>query len=413
MFINYFKIAIAVLKRRKFFTFISLFGISFTLTILMVLVAFTDHLLSSGYPDVHRSRELFISRVRMESCKQPGVLQSALSLSFFKDYASKLSKPLKMTVYTGTSSANAYIQGKKISVEVKYNDASFWEVYRFDFIEGKAFTMQQLESREKVAVISEHARENYFGKGARALGKYIEANNQKYRVVGVVRSVSAMSAYCYADVYLPYSLSPGDLRSRSLLGEFNATFLLADAADAPALQQELSTLVKKLPREDKDRDLIYINADSYFTGFARAFSGDGENSGVARSLSILGLLLFLFLLLPTINLVNINISRIMERSSEIGVRKAFGASSAALTLQFLMENIILTLIGGLLGILLSCLALYLINGLQLAQDMVLELNSTVLLYSLLLCLVFGLLSGVYPAWRMSRLPVVTALKINN
>jgi putative ABC transport system permease protein len=108
--------------------------------------------------------------------------------------------------------------------------------------------------------------------------------------------------------------------------------------------------------------------------------------------------------------VNINISRIMERSSEIGVRKAFGASSRTLVGQFIVENIILTFIGSVLGVIFSVVILALINNSQVIPDAYLSVNMNVLMISLLICLVFGLLSGVYPAWRMSKLNVVTALK---
>ena len=100
----------------------------------------------------------------------------------------------------------------------------------------------------------------------------------------------------------------------------------------------------------------------------------------------------------------------MERSSEIGVRKAFGASSRALVYQFIVENIILTLLGGLIGVVLSIIALQVLNGANLIPNLVLTLNFTVLGIGLLICFFFGLLSGVYPAWRMSKLNVVTALK---
>jgi putative ABC transport system permease protein len=116
------------------------------------------------------------------------------------------------------------------------------------------------------------------------------------------------------------------------------------------------------------------------------------------------------MLLPTLNLVNINLTRIMERSSEIGVRKAFGASSRTLVYQFLVENLILTILGGAIGVLLSVVVLQIINSADLIPNLVLSLNFTVLGIALLICLVFGLLSGVYPAWRMSRLNVVNALK---
>ena len=124
----------------------------------------------------------------------------------------------------------------------------------------------------------------------------------------------------------------------------------------------------------------------------------------------LSIFIFLFLILPTLNLVNINISRIMERSSEIGVRKAFGASSRTLVLQFIVENIILTFLGGVIGIVLSIIFINIFNNSGAIPNGHLAINGTVLLYTFLACLVFGIISGVYPAWRMSRMQVVNALK---
>jgi putative ABC transport system permease protein len=75
-----------------------------------------------------------------------------------------------------------------------------------------------------------------------------------------------------------------------------------------------------------------------------------------------------------------------------------------------VENLILTILGGAIGILLSWIVLQILNSAHLIPNLVLSLNGTVLFIALLICLVFGLLSGVYPAWRMSRLQVVDALK---
>jgi putative ABC transport system permease protein len=138
--------------------------------------------------------------------------------------------------------------------------------------------------------------------------------------------------------------------------------------------------------------------------------GSDDDSGI--DLLIIGITLFvlLFMLLPTLNLININISRILERSSEIGVRKAFGASSRTLVWQFIVENIILTIFGAAIGLLFSYIILQLVNDSDFIANLHLSINLTVLLSGILACLLFGLLSGVYPAWRMSRLEVVTALK---
>jgi putative ABC transport system permease protein len=116
------------------------------------------------------------------------------------------------------------------------------------------------------------------------------------------------------------------------------------------------------------------------------------------------------MLLPAINLVNINLSRIIERSSEIGVRKAFGASSLTLIGQFVIENIVLTVIGGAIGFVLSVVILKIVTDSGILPYGHLEVNLRIFLYSLMIILFFGLFSGVYPAYRMSRLHPVEALR---
>ncbi len=124
-------------------------------------------------------------------------------------------------------------------------------------------------------------------------------------------------------------------------------------------------------------------------------------------------LAFLFMLLPAVNLVNLNVSRIMERASEIGVRKAFGASSRTLVAQFILENIVLTLTGAVVGVLIAAGFLRLLNEHGPFTYAQLVINTRVLLYGLGLAVIFGVFSGVYPAWRMSRLHPVEALKGGN
>ncbi|CAM3941704.1 putative ABC transport system permease protein [Pedobacter westerhofensis] len=410
---NYFKIAIAVLKRRKFFTFISLFGISFTLTILIVLTAFVDHLFSPSYPDPNRDRELFVNRIRLEASKKNGMSMSPLSFYFFDHYVAALKTPSKIAVYTNGEMSNGYKDNRKIVVELKYTNQVFWDVYQFQFLEGKPFTGGQLENRDKVVVISAATRAKYFGEEAQALGKYIEANNTQYRVVGVVKPVPFLNNFCYADLYLPYTLVQDNLKDQSLQGRFCATIQVSSSRDLPALKKEFAGMISKLPRSDESYDLIYCYPDEYLEVLTRGLLGQGKDKSTGKAFLIFGSFLLLFMLLPTINLVNINLSRIMERSSEIGVRKAFGASARTLTYQFIVENLILTLFGGLLGLIFSLVVLHVLNASDLSPNMELKINPVVLFYSLLACLVFGLLSGVYPAWRMSKINVVTALKANN
>jgi putative ABC transport system permease protein len=408
---NYFKIAIAVLKRRKFFTFISLFGISFTLTIIMVATAFFDNLMSPGYPDVHRDRNLYVTTILQTSTKG-SINGGEPSYYFFKQFASTLKVPEKLALVSRANFTNTYINNKKLSLQIKYTNAAYWEVLQYEFLEGKPYTRKEIDNAEKMAVISDDTRDDYFGEGVPAVGKYIEVDNAAYRVIGVVRGEPATNMYTGADIFLPYTLSKVSLDAKELNGSFNGILQARSTAELGKMSSEFDQMFAKVPILDKEYDHKYMRADSYLASFTSglAMSDHTNSNGLTSFYAITGIIVFLFMLLPTMNLVNINITRIMERSSEIGVRKAFGASSRALVYQFLVENIILTLLGGLIGVLLSIIALQILNSAHLIRHLTLHLDWRVLSYSLLACLFFGLLSGIYPAWRMSKLNVVTALK---
>lgn len=406
MLTNYFKIAIAVLKRRKFFTFISLFVISFTLTILIVLTAFIDKVVNDNYPDKRRDRLLFINTIEQRG--KNAMNGGPLSFYLLNHYARSLKTPVKVGISSGPNGTNTYINNKKISVYYKYTNADFWDVLDFDFLEGKAFTKQQIDNGEHVAIISEETKKQYFGDEPSVVGKYVEADNVKYRVSGVVKNVPITTYMLYSDIYLPYTVSKMDYNDKSYMGGYTGILMAASKKDIPKMQQEYEQMISRLPMPSKEYDKIYSHADTFIKGYVR--TGNEEKSGITIALTAIGIFALLVMLLPTLNLVNINVTRIMERSSEIGVRKAFGASSKTLVYQFIVENLILTFLGGLIGIILSSVIIYFLNRANLIANLTLSINFTVLFISLLICMIFGLLSGVYPAWRMSRLNVVTALK---
>jgi len=407
---NYFKIAIAVLKRRKFFTFISLFGISFTLTILIVITAFWDHITSARYPDTKRDRSLYVISMTLRGDKNGFMNSGPTSLYFLNTYVRQLKTPEGIAISSVFGPTNTYINNKKLVINLKYTNTAFWNVLDYTFLEGKPYTQQQLDNGERVAVISEETKRNYFGEVPQVVGKYLETNNEQYRVIGVVKNVPVTLPFVYSDIYVPYTLSGRDMEDKSFGGKYTAILLAKSAADLPAMEEEFNQLLKKIPLKGQPFDQIIGGADNYLEIFTRMIFGDESNNGIRKFLLSMSLFVFTFMLLPTLNLVNINISRIMERSSEIGVRKAFGASSGTLTIQFIVENLILTFLGGIIGVGLSWIILEVINSYQLIPNAYLTINLSVLFISLLACILFGLLSGVYPAWRMSRMQIVTALK---
>src|ERR1035438_5427088 len=295
------------------------------------------------------------------------------SFYFLNHYAGSLKTPVKIGISSGFNGTNTYVNNKKIAVNYKYTNADYWDILEYDFVEGKAFNKQQVDNAEKVAVISEDIKREYFGDGSSVVGKYIEADNVKYRVAGVVKNVPVTSYMTYSDIYLPYTVSKTNYNDKGYRGGYMGILLANSKSDVSKMHDEYEQMVQKLPMESKDFDHIYSHAGSYINAYVD--TGNEKQSGVVYALTAIGIFVLLVMLLPTLNLVNINVTRILERSSEIGVRKAFGASSKTLVYQFIVENLILTFLGGLIGIVLSIIILQIINSADLIANLDLSLRS--------------------------------------
>jgi putative ABC transport system permease protein len=348
--------------------------------------------------------------MELQNSKEGWLNRSNVSFYFFDHYVSRLKSVEKIGISSYSKASNAYINNKKIVISYKYTNADYWRVLEYRFLEGKPYAEQQILHAERVAVISKAIKKAYFGDVSSVVGQYISADEVNYRVIGVVDNVAKTMRNFAGDMFLPYTVSKENYKKPDLMGSYSAVLLARSKADVPKMKLEFDQMMKKVPIGNKEFDRLYCNADYFFASITRGITGDGKDSGITKAVSVLVALVILFLLLPTINLVNINITRIMERSSEIGVRKAFGASSRTLVYQFIVENMILTFLGGLLGLLFSAMMIYFFNSWNLMDGVRLSLNFSVLMYSFLACVFFGLISGVYPAWRMSRLNVVKALK---
>jgi putative ABC transport system permease protein len=175
--------------------------------------------------------------------------------------------------------------------------------------------------------------------------------------------------------------------------------------------------VKRFPIPDpKTFQTFEVPADSLYGMAARGILNDGWSYGAPGLTSstklslILGAAALLFMALPAINLINVNLSRMLERAPEIGVRRAFGATRSRVIGQLVVENLMLTLIGGALAAVLATLVLAAITASGAIPYAHLTVNVRILVWGLGAALVFGLLSGVLPAWRMSRLHPVEALR---
>jgi putative ABC transport system permease protein len=411
---NYLKIAMKVLLRRKFFTFISLFGVSLTLVVLLVATAMLDHVFAAQAPEVLGDRTLGVYQITMRGPES--IMNGFAGYQFLDRFVrpmAKLPYVEAVTFFSMPATGISYLDGKKIESMVKHTDGAIWQVMRFDFLEGGPFTGDDDRNARFVAVINEATRDKFFN-GQPAVGKTLEVDGQRFKVVGVVRNVPVLRISAYSDIWVPIGTSKTDAYKRELIGDYTGLIVARRRADFPQIKAEVQSRIQEaeaLIPDPKTYRHLTGGADTLFEAVSRMMlPGDGGTSHPERLRMILLGLALVFMLLPTVNLVNINLSRILDRSSEIGVRKAFGASSWTLVGQFVVENVVLTLVGGLIGLGLAAAVLAGINASGVIPYAQLSLNVRVFLDGLAIALFFGLFSGVYPAWRMSRLHPVMALR---
>jgi putative ABC transport system permease protein len=405
---NYLKIAFRVLLRRKFFTFISLFAISFTLIVLMVATAVVDHLIAPRRPETRLDRTLGVHFMQLggEGYNWSG----PPGYGFLDRYVRTLPDVERVSLFTNAAAAYSYLNGEKILSYLKRTDGEYWQILDFEFVEGGPLTSEDERDANFVAVINEATRRKIYGERS-ALGQTLEIDAQRFRVVGVVKNVPFYRDNPFADVWVPISTSKTPDYRRETMGNFNALVLARRREDFPAIKAEFGARLKTAELPDPRRHKELTGAiETRAEAIARPLTFSNRPGTPRQFFAALMTLMVLFMLLPTLNLININVSRILERAGEIGVRKAFGASSLTLVGQFVIENLFLTLCGGLIGLIGSIAVLRLLSQSDLIPYADLQLNYRIFLYGLLMAIFFGLFSGVYPAWRMSRLHPVEALK---
>jgi putative ABC transport system permease protein len=410
------KLAFKVLGRRPFFTAVSLVGVTLTLLVLTVVAALFEHAFAPQAPETRQDRTLLVFFLelrgeRASSSGWPGYL-------FLDRYARGLPGVERTSFSTQIASAFSYVGGSRVRSFLKRTDGEFWRIMSFDFVEGGPFTDEDVATARPVAVINTSTRDRFFG-GEPAVGRSVEIEGQRYRVVGVVRDVPFLRLVPFADVWVPLTVARSDAWKRDLRGGFMGVLLARRAADFPAIQSEFRSRVASADLSGTEFTTASAEAETLFatiarlllrTGPSRALVGRAESGFAGRLLVVLSGLALAFMALPTLNLVNLSVSRALERASEIGVRRAFGASRAALVGQFVLENVILTLVGAGLALAATEVALRTLNASGFIPYAELHVNVRVFGWGVFFALVFGLLSGAWPAWRLSRLHPVEALR---
>lgn len=418
MFRNYLKITWKVLKRKKVYTIVTMAGIIIPVTFIVLITSFLVHINNYNSPKSEFEKVVYLDEVTWKEIKEDGNVNQWISnpptYSFINDYVKTLTSPKLVSAVSSNDGVDIiYLNDKPNEVTIKYSDSEFWEITDFKFIHGRHYNKSEFEQGARGVVIDEKTSRSFFDT-TDAVGKSLEIKNRLFRVIGVVKNVDITMFRIAANMYIPFSCLDNYL-SNLMYANFSRVLILTNnPGEFQKINDEFQQKLKTVSFENTN-NLNHIEAslkrDNYLErikGLAVAFFN--HYGDIEKPLYLTGaLLFFFFIILPAVNLVNININRVYERLSEIGVRKTFGATTGKLIGQFLFENIVIILIGGILSILLSALIMQIINKTDALSGIYLTINFKAVVISLLAIFILSILSGLMPSISMARTKIIQSL----
>jgi len=419
MYKQYLKQALASLRENPLVSFLTILGTALSVAMMMVLVLVYQVKTSSFAPVSERHRILYVNIIEGINEDGNGYRGGALGVRIIKECFYPLSSTEAVTAVS-TEARQKRISSPGIKLvrecDVREIDPAFWKVFDFRFLSGSPITEEIFNSAIPAAIINENIARQFFGT-TDVIGQTIQLDFVDYTIQGVVNSVSEAVSEAYGEVWIPYTLNKGLMEVDALEGiggQLRVCLLAKSSSDFHKIRQEVYSRIETFNSGQQEYFANIWGQPLTSTQLMFTFiQGERMNGSFSGMLCLAGLFLFL----PVFNLLGIIISQIQKRRPEIGLRKAFGATSWVVTGQMLAENLVITLIGSIIGFCLSLLFFYIAKGSLLERpDINLQLNMIIkpalFVAMVILCLIINLLSAGIPAWRASRAQVTDSLNAN-
>ena len=432
---NYFRQIYYEMKHQRMMTWVSISGTALAIFLVMTFFMTENVKMVEMAPETDRQKILIGSGVHVLTLSEEGekIGSTAGSLSYKK--AKELYKDLDGVVKESYQSSwsgpqEISIKGSRpISLITKDVDADFWDFYDFKFLYGQPYDRASCDAGERKVVLTQSSARKLF-KEDDVVGREIKIGDNEYRICGVIEDVDPLLSLTFSNVYCPFSKS--DMESDYWMCNVSVALLPEEGVDIQHLKNQvkgryaawnsqLSSEQKKAVYHATPWDIELWSTGEFVTA---------DDPRPARSKTTTYLIYGLLLILPAINLSSMTKGRLRHRVSEIGVRRAFGAKRKSIVWQLLGENLIITIAGGVIGLVICLLFMNMASSFLFQFSSVKFSTSLDLLYStpsmsmlftwtnfffaLAMCLILNILSATMPAWRASRLePAVAIAKSKN
>jgi putative ABC transport system permease protein len=301
-----------------------------------------------------------------------------------------------LTVVYGTESQD---------IQVLATTPPFPKVRAYEVEYGRFLTKQDQSTRSRVAVLGGQTAKDLF-RGLNPIGRSIKVNGVTFEVIGVLK-IKGSGGFGSQDELVIVPLETGYDKLFGSLATANGKLRVTDismSASSPDVVNDVIVQVERLMRREHGLKLA-DNLD--FTVFSQAAFLGVLGAVTATLTAFLGFIGVISLFVGGIGVMNIMLVSVTERTREIGLRKAVGAKRGAILSQFLIETLVLSFIGGLLGIGLGWGIAQLVN---LTGQVAAVVDLGTITVAFVVTALVGIFAGLYPAWRASRLRPIEALR---
>jgi putative ABC transport system permease protein len=322
-----------------------------------------------------------------------GDAEAITELEYVSAVAPSYSSNLQLVV--GSENMNSSVTG--VTPE-------YWEVQNLELASGAFFSEYDYQRGAKVVVIGSNVKEDLFG-DTDPIGQQMRMGSIIVRVVAVLEESSGGMMNMSDDaIFIPLTaLQQTVAQQRTAQGErivSTISLTVSDEEQADYVVEEITSLLRERHR------LSSIDDDDFNIMSVQEIAETISETTAMLTL-LLGAIAAISLLVGGIGVMNIMLVSVLERTREIGIRKALGAREHDIWLQFLVEASLLTLAGGIIGVILGWLVAYFLDSMGVMNTVV---TADVVILAVSVSAGIGLFFGFYPAWNASRLNPIEALR---
>ena len=422
-----------MMKEEKLFSGIYIAGTALAVAFTMVIVMAYNFKIAPVYPEVNRANTYYWHGLRTFNKYEENTEFCFGGVGYKMVERLKKMKSVEKVGVTNFTSGDWLCRMQQLGGErkkgfKKYVDDGFFQVYEFEFLEGRPFTHKEWVNSRKLAVITDKLAQRIFGTKKHLVGKELRVASDTLTICGVVKAGSIVSSKSYADLYT-CCYSKDDLFD--YWGFNSIQELIIVSRDGKQLRADINEMLNRLNAELKasgENWKFLPPEEALSPHWMLGLSNNTFNVSYQSGDWVYMLLLILMLLLvPTVNLSGIISGRMESRLAEMGVRKAFGAKKRELLFQIMAENIVLTFIGSVVGLLMawgivSWGGIWMLDALGFSYNTAyfVDMNDFVatgeMLFApvvfgiaLFVCLFINTLAAILPAWLSLRKPIVESM----